>query len=419
MICSRCQKEISDDSIFCPHCGIKINKCPQCQQPLKPNAKFCSYCGVNLNPNHQENQIQGEYIPLSKSQSNENIELEVSNEDISVSKPVNKKKIMIAVCVLIILSVISYLYLFNGEPLNIKENNHVDLKPNDIEVLGKNEEVSYFGNINQQGEVFYDETNVYMIAENNTLVKMDKSLENKVTLTNQATGYINVISNKVYYTNDKNYLCVVDNDGKNQQVIIEKAVFYVVVKDNKVIYQLDEDNESIHIYDIDTKEDQKINDRQSYNINVIDQMIYYSSTDGIYSIAINGEEDKKLTEVADAPQVLYHDGLLYYKNDQHMSTFDIQNKDIINKGQNNVAFFFNMNDKYIYYYSTKRDVVRYDIEQKETKVIYSGSIESLYLVGDKIIMKTPANDKVKSSKIIMDLDGDNQQRLFNAEGTFI
>ena len=51
MICSKCGKQIADNSKFCVYCGNKIEKveqlltCAGCGAPLKPGAKFCTKCG--------------------------------------------------------------------------------------------------------------------------------------------------------------------------------------------------------------------------------------------------------------------------------------------------------------------------------------------------------------------------------------
>ena len=54
MTCPFCGKEHTDDTIFCPMTGKKIEQrvCrnPKCdyRQPLPPYAKFCPSCGSNL-----------------------------------------------------------------------------------------------------------------------------------------------------------------------------------------------------------------------------------------------------------------------------------------------------------------------------------------------------------------------------------
>ena len=55
MICTHCNAEIPDDSVFCPSCGQKAElqpkpdkQCQKCQAPLKAEAKFCEFCGATV-----------------------------------------------------------------------------------------------------------------------------------------------------------------------------------------------------------------------------------------------------------------------------------------------------------------------------------------------------------------------------------
>lgn len=51
MICHNCNKEIADDSTFCPECGIPIQvtagrRCQNCNALMEEDALFCPECGV-------------------------------------------------------------------------------------------------------------------------------------------------------------------------------------------------------------------------------------------------------------------------------------------------------------------------------------------------------------------------------------
>ncbi len=49
MQCIKCKKEIPDDSLRCPHCGIKVNMyCPECNTLNRFGSKYCSECGSEL-----------------------------------------------------------------------------------------------------------------------------------------------------------------------------------------------------------------------------------------------------------------------------------------------------------------------------------------------------------------------------------
>ena len=50
MICLQCQCENLSDSIFCDHCGVRLEAaCPNCGEPNRGGAKFCKNCGQAIN----------------------------------------------------------------------------------------------------------------------------------------------------------------------------------------------------------------------------------------------------------------------------------------------------------------------------------------------------------------------------------
>src|SRR5215468_901662 len=51
MLCARCQRENFGDSIFCEHCGARLEAvCSHCGAPTHRGANFCTMCGHTLNP---------------------------------------------------------------------------------------------------------------------------------------------------------------------------------------------------------------------------------------------------------------------------------------------------------------------------------------------------------------------------------
>jgi class 3 adenylate cyclase/tetratricopeptide (TPR) repeat protein len=50
MICPQCQCENLPDSIFCDHCGVRLETvCSYCGEPNRPEATFCRICGQTIN----------------------------------------------------------------------------------------------------------------------------------------------------------------------------------------------------------------------------------------------------------------------------------------------------------------------------------------------------------------------------------
>ena len=50
MICPQCQRENLTDSIFCDHCGLRLETvCSHCGEPNRRGATFCRICGQTIN----------------------------------------------------------------------------------------------------------------------------------------------------------------------------------------------------------------------------------------------------------------------------------------------------------------------------------------------------------------------------------
>lgn len=427
MICPRCHTEMNDDVNYCPHCGMKIEKCPACHQPIINGAKFCSHCGTSLYAKQAESHIGGYYEPLQHNEYTETkTEFKDSTDfkDIPVNKKVNKKVIIIAVAILLVLSGVSYAYIYHGPKLNKNTTDTDVVKPNEPLVVGESTSwTSFTGNINQEGNVFKTEDKIFMLDDNEHLVSMDLKLENRVTLVNDECHYINVVGDMIYYTNDDDLLCSMTVEGKDQKVIFDQEVYYMIVKGDKIYYQLDDNKkEHIYVYDLTTNEQTELNDRKSYNLNVLDDKIYYSSSDGIYSIGIDGQGEEKLMS-GKVANLIYQDGKLYYNEIEfdlpRIVAYDIESKKtevIINKKSG----LLNITSEYLFYLSSDLNVVRYDLKTKENKNIYAGNVEYGFVVGDKLILYTKSLYNDDEYQVIMDFSGENQQRLFAASnGTFV
>ena len=69
------------------------------------------------------------------------------------------------------------------------------------------------------------------------------------------------------------YRC--DLNGKNVEVVIEKPVYYFTVFGNQILYQDDKDQTTLHIYDIATKDDCRVNSDRAFWPIFDGQHIYY------------------------------------------------------------------------------------------------------------------------------------------------
>lgn len=420
MICPRCKKEMNDDMNFCPQCGMKVEKCPICHQPIMIGAKFCSHCGTSLNPYHQQSHIGGYYQPLSdvppQPQTHKTEEETITFQDVHVSRKINKKVIVIAVVILVAISSLSYYYLYYGPSLNnqITQNNQKkDLPKTNITIETTTSFATHTGNINQDGHVAQSEKTIYIIDDNGYIVSMNTDLENQKTIVREQSQCLNVVGETIYYTNSKNQLCQVSTNGDNQKVLIDQAVYYVIAKEDKIYYQLDESGkEHIYVYDIQTEKASQLNERNSYCLNVLDNDIYFTSTEGIYHMGIDGKGEEKLLSDK-VYNLIYQNGLLYYMTSKgEIMSYDVKSRETKTL-MTRTKQLINITDQYIFYLNDTSDIVRYDISSMKTKKIYRGNMSAAYVIGDKLIINAfTTSYKEEKYKIITDFDGNEQQRLF-------
>lgn len=430
MICPRCKREITDEMSYCPDCGMKIEKCQVCHQPLMNGARFCSHCGSQVNPYLNKSQIGGFYQPLGEEieprydSNNEayqdyNYEKE-TYQDIEVNRNVNKKTVTIVTIVVALLMIVSYMYLYYGPSLQLNSDKEEQIVFNEMKIDSTLSLSSQIGNMNQGGEVFLNEDVIYICDDNGYIVQMDRKLENRKILVNEECDGLNVVDDMIYYMNKDHQLCSISTSGEDKKVILNKEIYYLVVKGDKAYYQSQGgDKERLYVYDLKTNEETRLNDRKTYNPNVLDDVIYYTSTDGIYKIGLDGKGEEKIIE-GTVYNLIYQDAKLYYTllQNKQVVCYDIasQKTEVIAE---NVAGLINLNQDYVFYQSYNAQVIRYDLKTKESVKVYTGKIDAGYLVGDKLILET-ASVYDDNYKIIVDFTGENQQRIFQSQdGNFI
>lgn len=102
--------------------------------------------------------------------------------------------------------------------------------------------------------------------------------EDEVKLVDGAT-YLSIVGDKMYYckTEDGDKTTTFntcDLEGKNEEIVLDKEIYYPYVCDGVIYYQDDKDNETIHRYDLDTKEDTKITQEITYGYIINDDYMY-------------------------------------------------------------------------------------------------------------------------------------------------
>lgn len=415
MNCPNCQKQIDDNANFCPQCGSPIQRCPTCHQPIFPSDRYCPRCGQPIHSSSKE--ADGYYQPISFQEEQPVTSQDVTQafRDIPVRHKVNKWGIIIAVIALIMMTVLAYEYIYHGPDLyasSFQEDQDAFLTT-DIEINGQNTYASLVGNVNQNGEVFFDGENLYMCDDNGYLVCMNKQLQDRQILLEEPCSYIQVVDQMIYYTDANHHLCQITTDKTNQKTLLNKAVYYLIADGNDLYYQLDEDDESLYVYHLDSQKQEKLNDRATYCINVVDDFLYYESQDGIYRIRKNGKDEEKILS-GKYTNLIYQDQQLYYLTDEGViGCFDLLKKET-KEFTDQALLFINMNEDSIFYLSVNQTIVRYDLASHQEKEIYGGIASAGYMAGDHLILVTSSLiSQDENYRVIMDLDGQVQQRLFS------
>ena len=103
--------------------------------------------------------------------------------------------------------------------------------------------------------------------------------DEKELIANAAT--LQIVGDSMYYCKCKEdspseltQYCKSNLDGENEEVIIDEPVYFPYVIENTIFYQNDADNETIHKYDLETKEDTKITQEKTYGYTLDDDYLY-------------------------------------------------------------------------------------------------------------------------------------------------
>ena len=80
---------------------------------------------------------------------------------------------------------------------------------------------------------------------------MDQNLNQQKTLLSKKCENLIVHNDTIYYTDTNNHFCEMSTDGQNQKTILSKAVYYPYLDNQQLYYQLDEDQESLYVYNLE------------------------------------------------------------------------------------------------------------------------------------------------------------------------
>ena len=167
--------------------------------------------------------------------------------------------------------------------------------------------------------------------DNQGIYKMRTSGEECQMIVQANEPTIQINNGYIYYSTDATsrdlnqtelchlYRC--NLDGTDVEEILNKRVFYFYVFGDLVLYQDDLDNASLHIYNMNTKSDQKINDQISFCPIYDGNYIYYASpisTDdtvsNIWKVKPDGTENQQVGDFKVKNSISVYDEYIYFAN---------------------------------------------------------------------------------------------------------
>lgn len=119
--------------------------------------------------------------------------------------------------------------------------------------------------LNCNGE--YDDQRIVKFKEGST--KME-------TLYKGQCSYMQLVGDKLYFTDENWNYCKMTLDGKNKSTVIEKACYFSYLLNKQwIVYQDDAADESLHLYNMKTKEDIAITTSKAYHPVIHGEYVYF------------------------------------------------------------------------------------------------------------------------------------------------
>ena len=154
----------------------------------------------------------------------------------------------------------------------------------------------------------------------------DLATEEDTEIVSETVDYLSVTDNYIFYCDGDYHIYRADLDGKNAKEVYDGAAYYVyAINDDFLIFQDDADNETIVIYNINTKEKQEVSTEHSHFPTIAEGYVYYSTyiDDVIYPARTNlatGEVEVADYELTYSGFYIY-DGKIYF-NDGFVISLD-------------------------------------------------------------------------------------------------
>lgn len=419
--CQYCHYMMEDGYNYCPNCGKEVinqkNCCKQCGYEIKEEDAFCPNCGTEITGHIiveevvESNETPVEYtgyVPIQKKeptyvkQTVEEYAPIEENNGVDVKQPVetmvakkgndssfwrNPILWIVSISLLVICLLLSQ-YMKEVPSSSGKKIGAEEKITEELADIGITKDTSTFvmqANANIGGTTYRYENNFY-VSVDGAIYETNLEFDDAKKVVEEAGEYIYVDSTYIYYSDEDNNYQRVNRKTKEKEKVLEN-IYYARVIDDMLYYQSDSDGESIHVYNLSTKEDRKINNEKSYAmiVDTKNSIIYYTNEENVLKkINLDGTGSEVLLDKQIASFV-YEEGYIYYSQVDGIGKFDVTSKeDTVLVSGISAVYVSLLEDKIVYgSYTTGLYTVNKDGSKK--KVITTNYVQGFEVQGDIVV----------------------------------
>lgn len=204
---------------------------------------------------------------------------------------------------------------------------------------------------------------------NDTLYYIDLTTQEKIEILKDSIKSYYILNNKVYYSTKKG-IYIYDIESKKQDLIIEKNAEQFIVQDEYIyIIAPSKTSKSVIRYSINGKDKLDITDKEIVSkIEVLNNKIYYinsSDKDRIYVVNTNGKNKQKLTDTAAINVKATQTDVYFVTSENVLNKINLKSskeETIVKKNITNIDIVDN-----VLYYTIKNDLGIYRINLETGK----------------------------------------------------
>lgn len=204
---------------------------------------------------------------------------------------------------------------------------------------------------------------------NDTLYYIDLTTQEKIEVLKDSIKSYYILNNKVYYSTKKG-IYIYDIESKKQDLIIEKNAEQFIVQDEYIyIIAPSKTSKSVIRYNLNGKDKLDITDKEIVSkMEVLDNKIYYinsSDKDRIYVVNTNGKNKQKLTDTGAINVKVTQTDVYFVTSENVLNKINLKSskeETIVKKNITNLDIVDN-----VFYYTIKNDLGIYRINLETGK----------------------------------------------------